>query len=1212
MFPTIDRYSEYTKNIIPGAFYESLGIILPYRSGPTQLLLETSEPNTEFGLYLNEIWAGNLMSDVNGNVEIKRFLEKGEIVLTLRSTQSQQDFNTYLTVREWALWAAAYAENIEVLDDQIKQLFENASIETAEHTALETVYGENFKVYADLNQSTESYRHQLHGLRMAYRDFGGNVKGLSEAIGAFTQIEPFAYSRRYWGPNWILNQEMLENSAFTRRSSQLTSTGNITGVEVLSAEADVLSAPTTAHELAYTAATNTLTWTPDGSAGKPVFASDGLHFLPGPSADKAVLLGRSTATYQISNSGSNQNNHLYLNIDKKGLLDIELTTNLPTPAPADILTDIQAAMTADINYGASYAGFQSLYNSLLLLSSDTIADARIEVLDGVYNCAGDIFGFRSSDLLITPSSIEGIEFLAIEGTSLNVTGECDFLVDYLSGIDKFRMRWASPTGTFPSGVLASESGWYSITDSLGLTLKVYLDFDVLAQTTSFQSFTIGFARQTSNADQHQGMWLEVNKEALPVGDTTDTLTLYDDVTDGYAETPDAWHIDSPPGTLTSSLLPSLVHTDRETPDSPTEAFRYRITDAGSSELTVIGKAKIFPLTEAVPRDSSYPLRTPGLIYDYENYEVRYSAWLTSHGSGATEATLAISFDGGVTWESGTPQALTPDTDGLGLAMPDFLDYSTPIPADIKRKDPESIAVIVAVILDKPSTNLDVTLESPKLQVKYISSGFLGNSTIDRSISRQYLGHLVWLWSQTPLTLKEKAYLGLPHAISDKTNPLAGVTMDLIDLSTPTGKGLLEYSFTAIGEVKKLRWTPNGTTHPGSTGWQTLTADGLYTLYSPDGTYIKVDVLYDSLPRETRDSDVVISNQVTDRGQSQLISPATTKLDLFDATEYDADLNPINLFGAISESDFSFCDLVNLDIADAEPLQYSFLSPNVSSPQTGETLELSLVATNWEATLDYACDENQVKATLYEDELPVPNTMWSFDGSNKIIIPNSHFISGDLSNAAQFTLDYRTLYQATTPVIDMSVLNASFADYGWWADYFLQKRYEAVVGAYDTRSPVYFDSASGRAILENISAMDMTNSYLWAQRATEKREISKNYWRFIDDVTIQIDKAYLVDGQYYLDHQELRSYNENDFDIVFQHRSGSDSVACEAATWETIKKNESLDIFQGTPHPCHQLRLSVSGIRDIRDFNIRSLTLKGLKLRGSDPQVPGLTDFWLGE
>jgi len=130
-----------------------------------------------------------------------------------------------------------------------------------------------------------------------------------------------------------------------------------------------------------------------------------------------------------------------------------------------------------------------------------------------------------------------------------------------------------------------------------------------------------------------------------------------------------------------------------------------------------------------------------------------------------------------------------------------------------------------------------------------------------------------------------------------------------------------------------------------------------------------------------------------------------------------------------------------------------------------------------------------------------------------------------------------------------------------------------------------------------------------QESTGVREIPKRYWRFIDNRTVEITSAYLVNGQYYLQHYELRVYEISNLSVVFEHRSSTTSGTVELATWSTVEKNDLVETRQSPGHRFHQLRLTVLGIRDLRDFKVRSLVLKGLHLHGSSPDVPGLTNVW---
>ena len=1217
-FPVMDRYSQIIQKIITGAYYESLGITIPFRSDPTQFRLETSEYSAEFGLYLNDSFSGTVTSDLNGNVVFSRLLPKGELIISLLSRATGRRYESYVTVRDYAIWLASYAQALEAIDANISQVRDNVCVIDSESEMLNDVYGDQIGVYSNIGQGLTAYRDQIHELRMSYKNFGGKIKGLDEAVGEFTQVEPFGYMRRFWGPNWVLDQSMLVNTHFSDRSAVVSKTANITGVTVVSVEPSIVSAPATPHEIQYTASSGVLTWVPDGVPGSSVLAVDGEVFLPGSTEGFAWVLCRdnSSTPYNIT---AGVNDYLYLNIDNLGIIAIQLVTNLPNPSSADVLGDIQNALALDLRYGGVYAALQTLYNLRVFLRGDTLSGGCVEVLHGPFNAAGDIVGSYSGDIQFGPDNpLSGIEIQEVLGGSdgvLSEMGSCEIQYTYNGALTPpYSLVWRSPSSLVGPSVSLSESGDYYALDNDGNVLKFHIYLDELPIVSSNVNFTIGYYRKRKNDQQTGGIWVTVVKDDLPVGNQTDVVTVYDDYTDGFVEIPDFWFIQ--PTARSSAFYPSSVIQDRVEGSDPVSAFKFRITDILSTDVSLLGHAKKFPLDSETPRGTSYPLSNPGFIYDYEGYLVKFSCWMSSLGLGAATATLNISFDGGDSWVSGVATSIIEDSDGLGYSELTYLELETPIVSGISYMTTppltwEDSGVLVRIDVNKPAAGMDVVVDAPNLQVKYISSGYLGNATVPRSAGRQYLGGLVWVWSKEEMSLDERAYVGVPHTTVDKFTPYAGLTVLFVSIDTPAGSGLLEYSYTEIGDICKFRWTPYGLSWAPGVGWVTITSDGSYTLTAPDGSYLTVSCIYSLLGITNQSKTLVVSDETTKIGQSRKISPAYFSLDIFDATEYNSSGVAKNLVGTIDESDLSLCGLVNLDIQASDPFKYSYAYPEFESPVRGETLTLALVGPNMTATLDYYSDEDQTFATLYEDGVPVPNTMWSFSAANEVSIPFAYFLSGDLSSSATFTLDYGLIYQLTSTVYVLSDSNPDFDEYAWWADYFLYTRYESVQGEYQTRTPLYFSYQTGRAVLANRSSANKSRSVLLVQQSTEIREVPKRYWRFFSDSSVEIDKNYLVDGQYYLDHQELRVYEENPLTVVFEHRSGVDYASCVAATFSSIEKNEAIDVYQATPHAYHQLRLSVSGIRDLSDFKIRSMVLKGLNLRGVNPDITGLTSIWKG-
>jgi len=217
-FPSVSRYADLVNGIIGGVFYRNEGIVLPYRSDNTEFRLEVSIANTKYGVYVNEIYTGHVISDSQGNVEFERLLPLGEVEVALESPAGTRVF-VYLSIREYATWLASYAEVLEVIDSNIIQASSNISIDTAEIESLRDARGRHFDFYNDIGQDLGVYRNQLKEFTCAFRDYGGKFKGFNEVVAEIVQVEPFGYSRRKWGPNWVLDQNFFSNHRLLDRGS---------------------------------------------------------------------------------------------------------------------------------------------------------------------------------------------------------------------------------------------------------------------------------------------------------------------------------------------------------------------------------------------------------------------------------------------------------------------------------------------------------------------------------------------------------------------------------------------------------------------------------------------------------------------------------------------------------------------------------------------------------------------------------------------------------------------------------------------------------------------------------------------------------------------------------------------------------------------------------------------------------------------------------
>lgn len=1311
------RYADLVKAIVGGSFYESKGVVLPYRLGSTEIRLETGSPSTEFGLYLNEVFSGTVVSDVQGNVVFSRIFPKGEIEITLIHNVTGARQLSYVTVRDYALWLASYATVLELIDTNIQTVRDDMSIETATLTGVDDCFGQYVNYYNNLGLSLDAYRYSLHELRLGYRNFGGMFRGVDTAVATFTQVPPLGYSRRMWGPNWILDGTCAKNHRFLNRSHTVEKqTNNVTGVTVVRAEPDVL-AGSPAGFLVYLSApgVNALVWAPGGVMGEPQLAADGEVFLPGPPSSVTAKIQGSIAEPFFVTGGVDD--RLYLTIDENlggGEIVVTLTTNLPNPMVVDVAADINAALVADPRFGAGYAAFATAYNSCLSLLCPVAAGSSVRVDNGPRNAAARVLGTDYQVLSAVDDLLAGIRFVDAWGL-VDLNGGTAVLEHEYDGTTH-RVRWGGPGVGF--GPWEIVNGWeQELTDAALATLKISVDLTQIEAlpapypATESRTFSLTYHSESKNVLETKGLWVEVNAAALPgAGLFVDAVDLFDDSTVGLVEGPDDWSLMSYPVGLTSYITHGEWLTDRERAYAPCSAFSWRLRElAATTHLALVSQVNLAPLFEK--RGLNYPPRSFGLMKDYENYDLIVSCWARNlRATPDSEVTPRVSFDGGVTWYAGA--MVTIPSDPAARLPFTHVRSEFVIPAEVLYNTTQDQDVIARFDITRRPAGIDMVIEGVSVDVKYITSRYLTQATVARTRHRQYFGELMYVWSPVELTLTQKQYLGLPHKAPSLQVPISGIKIRTVSESTLPGDGLLEYSYNSVGDIHMARWNAPSSSWGVGLGWVGLVSSGVVTLSAPDGSYIDTEIVYGALPLLPNTPPTAISSRIVTisdtsvvQGQIREILPAHSSLDVFDVTEYDIHGVPKNLYGVISEADFSICSLTNLDIVSADPFEQSFLSPS-ALPIVGESLTFNVVTRK--ATLANSSDMDQNAACLYMDGVPLPNLdisgnlQWWFNVANEVEVA-----AGSFSGSSVYTIDYNLLYRVETPVFDMGI----FAnDYGWWADYMVWERLETEEGAYTNTVPLYFNPDNGQATLDMRSTMNYRASKMLWQDLTEVREIPQRYWRFLNDTTVELDLSQLVDGRtYVLEHEEARAYErkflatklrtvpekpisgvtvldvsageiglegiieyERTFGpvhrfrwmsqlggwgawvtvavdgeyllydgegsyivcsivtgslpvvlttyrttvkitsgIKFEHRSGINPAACIAADWVEVERNEAVTGLSpsGTVYQAHQMRLTLGGIRDLRDFRVRSMVIKGLKLRGAGAYVPGLTNVW---
>ena len=1198
--PEVTRYTDLITYLPQGSFYESQGTLLPYRWGATEIRLETDTAGAKYGLYINDKYTGTYVSDTEGNVVFSTHLERGDIEFKLVRLSTGRKHITWVTVREYALWLAAYADVLESIDTDIDRVYNSLFVNQVEALDAEDRFGAEVDTYRNTGISLADYRRQLHELRAGYRNWGSRYRGLEHAVADFTQVTPFGYQRRAWGPNWVLDQSMVKNHRFKYRGHTVSWVGaGLPGVDVVSVEPDVVQGFAHSADFVFVSPTEYyLRWNPTGVAGPLVVPQDGPMFLPGPAPGLPAFVLGNLGAYSIVGG---TNDHLYLNIDELGSIDIQLTTGLPTPTVANVVTDISAALVADIRYGIGYTWAASPYNLKLLIESQAAGNLLVE--DGIQNAAVELFGIPSGSLTFDPNPGLGVYPRRITALTTNV-GAASIAVD--TTVSPATVAWRGPGGGLGATVNIDGPSEYKVTDTVGNILVVYIiedDLPAVAVTTT--NFTIGYHLERIPIEQNQGLHVLVDTSAFAMVGTSDNVLVEDDATLGEPETPDDWFITSPSPTVNvfTYFSYSDVTTSRAGPSDPASAYNWKVIAIGNSQIDVESSVHLTPMPRPGPRGGNFPQRSPGLFYDYEGYTARFSCWARNDSLAAATAVVSFSFDGGATWLNSGAQVVASDVGVSEYEDKNQVFYECVIPAGVTDNQARvKLSFVTAAV------NIEIDIDSPRVDIQYISSAYLNNVTVPRSRHRQYFGELLWVWSPDELTLNELEYVGIQHKKPNRRNPWAGVELQTISADTDAGTGIITYRYNSLGDVRELKWDAPGTTWGPGMGWNVLGADGVYTLTSTDGsnvtayvTYALTPELVGTPPATESTVNITITDTSVNPGHSRKISPAQSSIDIFDVTEYDALGAPINLVGVVKEGDFAPCTMENLSIQSSDPFRFSYVYPTIGIIED-ETLTVDSAL--YTATLTYDSDEDQDNSVLYIDGLPLFNVdpatgvwAWRFNAANQIEIQPAYF-----SAISVYTLDYNPIYQVTTPGLD---LGATYQDYVWWADYYMWNRHDAVQGEYDATRPIVFNATNGRAYLTQESTMDMADASLWIQNASEQNEVPQRYWRFLDATTVELDLSRIVqDSQYILVHRERRVYETNRLTTTFEHRSDTSYALCLAAAWSTIERNENVTVVNNH-HRYHQLRMTVSGVRSVLDFKIRSMTLKGLHMYGVNADVPGL-------
>ena len=356
---TETRYTNLLDAIVGGPYYDPQGIILPFRSGPTQLRILTPYLNTNFLILINNINSGIVTTDIDGTAVFSIVLPLGELVLELLREGTTTKLKTYLTVRETAVWHAALAEQFESIDDSIDSTLNSFYLAEAGPVDIDLAHGVVLRYPNDTPAELEAYREILQLVRQSTRQYTGRLSGKYGIVAALTQINPYIFERYKTGPKWVLGYDLLFDSL--QNHPRYVDTANLTNINASGQFITLNSVDdytfVGSGSLKYNPYFNKLIWSPPVGATintpfiyeTPEISASGEHVLPS-GRIAAVVEGLYTTTPLVLA----QYDHLYLEVDKLGIVDVNLLLNggLGGTGGVSITTVINAAFQANNTYNS--------------------------------------------------------------------------------------------------------------------------------------------------------------------------------------------------------------------------------------------------------------------------------------------------------------------------------------------------------------------------------------------------------------------------------------------------------------------------------------------------------------------------------------------------------------------------------------------------------------------------------------------------------------------------------------------------------------------------------------------------------------------------------------------------------------------------------------------------------------------------------------------
>lgn len=765
----VNRYKQLLASVPKGSFYSSTGQVVPHRDTPYELRVSTGVPNRQYGVFLNARFMGQTVTDANSIALLLLLLDLGDNEIKLVDSVTQEATLAYLTARDYAVWMAAEAGAIESIDEGVEQVLLDSRLATSSLGLIEDVFGQTVGTGNSFGYDLDTYRGLLQELRAAYRYWGGTVEGIARAVRAFTQVSPLIYPRSF-GPRWILGKDFLSPKVNTAAATYYTTSPltniNAGGANVSITSYSAQSGPGLGALYLYgTGSPKKLSWFPFGGPQGPQIniTANGTYRLPASSYIDPLI--SQPGPFNIV---AGRNDKLTFNLEERGIITVTLTAGAARTA-AQIAADINAALLADLRYGALYGGAAGSYDPhasgtpMLALFSYVVNGGFIIYLNDLVDAAQTIFNL--------PDVRGGL-------SAGYVVGNTSIVLSAASNMN----AWPLPSVDSPLRVVIGRTTFHPLgapnAPATPTNTELVLVTNINRATRTLTLAAPGLAfNHNANEIAHPELVTPYQRKAvqdsreitvnvgnftlLPASDVNDAVTV------AGAGLPDGWVL---------------------------------TTNAGGAPTTTGWSPHVFFPTDrdktfGVAVNHMFQIPVPDEILAHRGFPVHCAVWgrVEDPSYPATQTTISTieaSFDNRATWVAATGGMTTAGLMVNATWRP--LEYN----ADFTI-DPHTTKMWLRVKMTAGTNGPFIVHRvrlCPAVGLMDAAGLFLGDGTIPRNESKLKHGSFMYIWSPEDLTVHENESLGVAQETQvipghiDKLAPDMA-WLDKFDVSTYDVDGL---------------------------------------------------------------------------------------------------------------------------------------------------------------------------------------------------------------------------------------------------------------------------------------------------------------------------------------------------------------------------------------------------------------------------------------